>query len=142
MRQVSHKRVAYYIEEDGLETVKNQGRQDIKNRWQSIEDYWVKAIHDGVDDRYNTRQVINPREHLSYQMPEKPFEIFEEDFFKTLMDYEMYKRGIDSREFDDKLLQKVLYGSGVKQENDGISIKIKKEQDELGLILSVGIEFK
>ena len=70
------------------------------------------------------------REHLSYQMPEKPFEIFEEDFFKTLMDYEMYKRGIDSREFDDKLLQKVLYGSGVKQENDGISIKIKKEQDE------------
>lgn len=122
--------IAYYIEEDGLETVKNQGRQDIKNRWQSIEDYWVKAIHDGVDDRYNTRQVINPLEHLSYQMPEKPFEIFEEDFFKTLMDYEMYKRGIDSREFDEKLLQKVLYGSGVKQEDDGISIKIKKEQGE------------
>ena len=63
-------------------------------------------------------------------MPEKPFEIFEEDFFKTIIDYEMYKRGIDSREFYDKLLQKVLYGSGVKQENDGISIKIKKEQDE------------
>ena len=46
------------------------------------------------------------------------------------MDYEMYKRGIDSREFDDKLLQKVLYGSGVRQEDDGIYIRIKKEQDE------------
>lgn len=31
-----------YIEDDGLETVKNQGRQDIKNRWQAIEDRWVE----------------------------------------------------------------------------------------------------
>lgn len=35
---------ACYIEEDGLETVKNQGRQDIKDRWQSIEDRWVDII--------------------------------------------------------------------------------------------------
>ena len=27
---------ACYIEDDGLETVKNQGRQDIKDRWKSI----------------------------------------------------------------------------------------------------------
>ncbi len=29
------------IAEDGLETVKNQGRQDIKHRWSAIEDFWV-----------------------------------------------------------------------------------------------------
>ena len=119
--------IGYYIEEDGLETVKNQGRQDIKNRWQEKEDYWIKAIHNGVDDVYNTRQIIHPNEHLSYQLPEKPFEIFEEDFIKTMMDYELYTRGIDIKEFSDKLLQQVLYGSEVLEKSNSIIIKIKGE---------------
>lgn len=68
------------IEDDGLETVKNQGRQDIKDRWQEKEDYWVEAIHNGEDSRYGTKQIIDPKQHLSYQKPEAPFEIFEEDF--------------------------------------------------------------
>ena len=102
--------IGYYMEEDGLETVKNKGRQDVKGRWQEIEDYWVEAIQDGNDWKYNTRQIINPEEHLSYQMPEKPFEIHEEDFLKTMMDYEMFKRGIDVKEFNEEVLQKVLYG--------------------------------
>lgn len=102
--------IGYYMEEDGLETVKNKGRQDVKGRWQEIEDYWVEAIQDGNDWKYNTRQIINPEEHLSYQMPEKPFEIHEEDFLKTMMDYEMFKRGIDVKGFNEKVLQKVLYG--------------------------------
>lgn len=102
--------IGYYMEEDGLETVKNKGRQDVKGRWQEIEDYWVEAIQDGNDWKYNTRQIINPEEHLSYQMPEKPFEIHEEDFLKTMMDYEMFKRGIDVKEFNEEVLKKVLYG--------------------------------
>lgn len=102
--------IGYYMEEDGLETVKNKGRQDVKGRWQEIEDYWVEAIQDGNDWKHNTRQIINPEEHLSYQMPEKPFEIHEEDFLKTMMDYEMFKRGIDVKEFNEEVLQKVLYG--------------------------------
>lgn len=102
--------IGYYMEEDGLETVKNKGRQDVKGRWQEIEDYWVEAIQDGNDWKYNTRQIINPEEHLSYQMPEKPFEIHEEDFLKTMIDYEMFKRGIDVKEFNEEVLQKVLYG--------------------------------
>lgn len=112
--------IGYYIEEDGLETVKNQGRQDIKNKWQEIEDYWIKAIQEGVDTKYNTRQIINPAEHLSYQMPQAPFEIFEEDFVRTVMDYEMYRQGIDVKSFKEKLAQKVMYSSpeskGNKQE--------------------------
>ncbi len=117
--------IGYYIEDDGLETVKNKGRQDIKNRWQDIEDYWIIAIRDGNDSVHNTRQVINPSEHLSYQMPERPFEIFEEDFVKTMMDYEMYKRGIDVKEFNEKLLNKVLYDSNVSMEENGTSIFVK-----------------
>lgn len=117
--------IGYYMKEDGLETVKNQGRQDIKNRWSEIEDYWIQAINDGLDSKYNTRQIINPAEHLSYQMPEKPFEIFEEDFIKTVMDYEMYKQGVDVKTFNDRLLQRVLYSSEITTENEVTILKLK-----------------
>lgn len=114
--------IGYYIEDDGLETVKNKGRQDIKNKWDAIEDYWITSIRNGEDKKYNTKQIIHPAEHLSYQMPEKPFEICEEDFIKTMMDYEMFKQGIDVKEFGDKLLNKVLYGSRVDSKSGTIII--------------------
>ena len=118
--------IGYYIEDDGLETVKNQGRQDIKNRWDAIEDYWIQAIHDGNDITYGTRQIIKPSEHLSYQMPKKPFEIYEEDFVKTMIDYELFKRGIDAKEFGDKLLNRTLYSSAVVENEDrSVSVVIK-----------------
>jgi len=82
-----------YIEEDGLETVKNQGRHDIKNKWQTIEDYWVDIIAKQSGNK--TIKWINPNEHLSYQEDEKPFELYEEDFNRTVLDYLMYKDGID-----------------------------------------------
>lgn len=115
--------IGYYIEDDGLETVKNQGRQDTKNKWQEIEDYWIKAIHDGVDTKYQTRQIIDPSQHLSYQMPEKPFEIYEEDFIKTIMDYEMFKHGINIKDFTDRLLYKVLYSSKITKVGENINIE-------------------
>lgn len=122
----------YYVADDGLETVKNKGRQDVHDKWSALEDYWVKAIQDDNDDRYNTRQLINPAEHLSYQMPEKPFELYEENFIKTVMDYEMYKRGINAKEFGDKLLQKVLYGSTVTGTEKGTNILVEKGEDNNG----------
>lgn len=126
--------IGYYIEEDGLETVKNQGRQDIRNKWSAIEDYWIQAIHDGVDTRYNTRQIINPTEHLSYQMPEKPFEVFEDDFVKTMMDYEMFKRGVDVNETAEKLLGKIMYSSNVnKDENNSISVTLKDSAESVDI---------
>ena len=120
---------ACYIEDDGLETVKNQGRQDIKGRWQAIEDKWVKIIENPICNEANDVrdfiQVVNPKEHLSYQMPEKPFEIFEEDFIKTLMDYEMFKQGIDAKEFGNTLLQKAMYSSHVESDENGVRITLK-----------------
>lgn len=114
---------ACYIEDDGLETVKNQGRQDIHDRWQEIEDKWVDIIHKQSGD--DTIQWIKPSEHLSYQMPEKPFEIYEEDFIKTMMDYEMFKRGIDVKEFNEQLLQQILYSSEVTENNGSTQIALK-----------------
>lgn len=113
-----------YIEDDGLETVKNQGRQDIKHKWKAIEDYWIDSISKLRDTKYNTAQWINPKEHLSYQMPEKPFEISEEDFKKTAMDYICFKNGIDTKEFGEKLLNAALYGSEVTSDDNGVNIKI------------------
>lgn len=115
----------YNISDDGLETVKNKGRQDIKDKWSAIEDYWIKAIQDDNDNMYNTRQLINPSEHLSYQTEEKPFELYEEDFVKTIMDYEMFKSGIDVKEFNNTLMQKILYSSEVAETEEGISVILK-----------------
>ena len=119
---------ACYIEDDGLETVKNQGRQDIKDKWQDIEDSWIDIIHKQYG--HETIQWVKPNEHLSYQMPEVPFEITEEDFTKTIMDYLMFKEGIDVKEFNDSLMKKVLYNSQVKQEKGDVVITLKGENNE------------
>lgn len=107
-----------YIEDDGLETVKNQGRQDVKDKWQTIEDRWVEIIKKQSGD--DTIKWIKPSEHLSYQIPEKSFEISEDDFKKTMMDYLMFKQQINLKDFSDKLLNKVLYSSSVKGTDTGI----------------------
>ena len=119
-----------YIEDDGLETVKNEGRQDIKHKWKAIEDYWIDSISKLRDTKHNTAQWINPEKHLSYQMPEKPFEISEEDFRKTAMDYICFKKGIDTKKFGEKLLNTVLYGSEVTSDDTGVNIKIGGDKDD------------
>ena len=83
-----------------------------------------------MDTLYNTRQIINPLEHLSYQIPTAPFEIFEEDFVKTMMDYEMFQRGIDQKEFSERLLRKVLYSSSMEDKGTYINISIEKKRKE------------
>ncbi|MBQ2674545.1 MAG: SAM-dependent DNA methyltransferase [Prevotella sp.] len=122
--------IGYYISNDGLETVKNQGRQDIKNKWKELEDYWIKAIHDGNEPRFSSKVVIDPSEHLSYPMPEAPFEVYEEDFIKTVLDYEMFQAGVDTKELEDKILKRVLYSSKISKRNNIYSIKIQDSEDE------------
>ncbi len=119
---------ACYIEDDGLETVKNQGRQDIKDRWQEIENEWVDII--SKQSGSDTIQWLNPDEHLSYQMPKKEFEIYEEDFAKTVMDYLMFEQGIDVKEFSENLTNRVLYSSSVNAVNNQINISITSNSNE------------
>ena len=120
--------VCYNIEDDGLITVKNQGRQDVKNRWQEKEDYWIKAIHDGEDKVYGSKKIISPAKNcLSYPVPEKPFAIYEEDFIKTVMDYELFKRGIDVKIFGERIAQKILYSSCVSSCGDSVKISINQK---------------
>lgn len=117
---------ACYIEDDGLETVKNQGRQDIRDKWQAIEDEWIELIR--KQSGHDTIQWIKPPEHLSYQMPEKEFEVFEEDFTKTMMDYLMFKQGIDVKEFSDNLVKKVMYDSEISLKECDVTITLKGKE--------------
>lgn len=115
---------ACYIEDDGLETVKNQGRQDTKDRWQEIEDRWVGVIQ--KQSGSETIQWLDPAEHLSYQMPVEAFEVYEEDFRQTVMDYLMFQQGIDPKAFREQLVDRVLYSSTVEEQGDSIVIRIER----------------
>jgi imidazoleglycerol phosphate synthase glutamine amidotransferase subunit HisH len=47
-----------------------------------------------------------------------------------MMDYEMFKRGINAKEFNENLMQKVLYGSDVVEDDNNISIQFHKEKED------------
>ena len=118
-----------YIEEDGLERVKNQGRQDVKHKWKNIENYWVDIIDKQSGN--STIKWINPNECQSYQIDVKPFEIYEEDFLKQMMDYIMYKQHINARDFAENISNKIIYQSDIsKESNNDIIITIKGESNE------------
>lgn len=115
-----------YIKEDGLERVKNQGRQDIRYKWKDIETKWVDIIKKQSGD--DSIKWINPKECLSYQKDEEPFEVFEEDFIKTMVDYLMYREEIDVKNLKEIIANKVIYFSNIFQnkEHNNVIIDIER----------------
>lgn len=113
-----------YMKDDGLATVKNKGRHDIYGKWPAIEAHWIDVVEKQSGD--DTCQWVNPAEHLSYQMPQKPFKIFEEDFRKTAMDYLMFQHGIDAKTFGEKLLETTLYSSHVSADDEFVTVTMQK----------------
>lgn len=112
------------MESDGLATVKNKGRHDVYGKWAAIEAHWVDVVEKQSGD--DTCQWVNPVEHMSYQMPRKPFEISEEDFRKTAMDYLMFQKGIDMKEFGEKLLDTAMYSSRVSADDESVIVTMQK----------------
>ena len=102
-----------WIKDDGLETVKNQGRHDVRGRWQAEEDYWIDSIAKRQDERYGTAQWIDPKFNLSYQKPIVAPDIREEDFRKAAMDYLLAKAGIDAEDFKSSVLEAILLQSSI-----------------------------
>lgn len=119
---------ACYIEEDGLETVKNQGRQDIKNRWETIENNWINIISKQTGSEII--QWIKPSEHLSYQMPKEEFEIYEEDFSKAIIKYFMFENNIDEKKLNEIIFDKVLFKSKVTENAKSISIVLNSGKED------------
>ena len=113
-----------WMKDDGLVTVKNKGRHDVYGRWPEIEDTWVNTVKKQSGD--STCKWESPKKHLSYQMPVKPFEITEEDFRRTAMDYLMFQQGIDTKEFDESVLAGV-YAGEVSDDGENVTISIPKD---------------
>lgn len=118
---------ACYMEDDGLQTVKNKGRHDVKGLWPDIEDYWVDVMAKQSGDV--TCQWVDPSEHLSYQKPVPPFEISTEDFKEMALNYLMFERGIDANELKEKLFDSVLYSGHIGVVGDHVEIKLELSGD-------------
>ncbi|RGN28153.1 HsdM family class I SAM-dependent methyltransferase [Bifidobacterium pseudocatenulatum] len=119
---------ACYMKSDGLATVKNKGRHDVYGKWAAIEKHWVEVIERQSGE--DTCQWMDPAKHLSYQMPQKPFEIFEEDFRKTAMDYLMFQQDIDSKALGEKLLEMTLYSSRVDADGETVTVTMLKGDND------------
>lgn len=114
-----------YISEDGLERVKNQGRQDIKHKWHDIENKWVNIIKKQEGD--NSIKWIDPNVCLSYQKPEIPLDLYEEDFIKTMLNYLMFEEQIDITLLKNKIADEIIYFSSIDETPNMINIEIKKD---------------
>lgn len=118
------------IKSDGLETVKNQGRQDVNNKWPEIEDFWVQTIKRQDTNADESCQWITPDignfQKLSYPTPLAPFEIFEEDFKKTAIDYLMYEQGIDFSAFSTNLTDAAIYNGKIADNDKVVTISVEK----------------
>ena len=122
--QNGHEFFTCWMKDDGLETVKNKGRHDVRGRWPAIERCWIDIVSKQSGD--DTCVWESTDECLSYQVPIKPFEISEEDFRKTAMDYLMYMRRIDAKEFSASLFEKVLYSSDIEADGDAVTISLDR----------------
>jgi len=105
--QDQNKIFACYMEDDGFETIKNQGRHDVKGTWKEIESHWLDIIYKQTGS--DTIKWLDPAESLSYVLPDETFEICMEDFLKTIFDYVLYKNKIDAYSFREKLVNELLY---------------------------------
>jgi len=102
------------IAEDGLETVKNQGRIDIRNRWPAIEDKWVDIIYKQSGDK--SICWIDPAQYLCYPMPKKEICPKTGDFVRRIVKYALFARGIDESAFNEAMLEHCLYGEPLPEE--------------------------
>jgi type I restriction-modification system DNA methylase subunit len=114
------------IEDDGLVTVKNKGRHDVRGKWPALEDYWIDAIERQDDSLYDTGQWVDPTKNLSWQPPAKSFALTEEDLGRAAMEYAMFRRGIDARALRERMGRIALYSALVSQADDSIVMEVAK----------------
>ncbi|AWB95359.1 SAM-dependent methyltransferase [Agromyces badenianii] len=117
---------AVNVEDDGLITVKNQGRHDVRGKWPALEEYWVDAIERNDDSKFGTGQWVDPAESLSWQAPVKPFVLTHEDLARTAMEYAMFQRGIDAKAVRERLGAITMYSSNVTETPTTVQVEVSK----------------
>ena len=112
--QNKHDIFTCYMAEDGLETIKNQGRHDIRGRWEAIEQKWINIVRKQTGS--DTIQWINPDQHLSYQEDIKVPLPTRSDFMKRTLAYALFKQDIEELAFFQNVSENRLYGSPLQDE--------------------------
>lgn len=110
----NNKKIRCWELNDGFETVKNQGYQDVKGTWKKIKQEFLQNIADG-----NCVKEIDPNVCLSYQ---KDIEIpipTDDDFRLTILQRELYESGdISSKDTVQSTLKLILDYCKDKEKND------------------------
>lgn len=123
--QNNNKIIGFHIPEDGLKTIKNQGRHDVNQIWKNeLEPYWVEAIKTSEDKRYNSKKIIDPNEYLEYPDDYIEQELFKEDFEKIVLNRILF----ENPEIASKLEKKSKNNSNGLTQDDWIihSLKIMR----------------
>lgn len=114
-----------FISDDGLHTIKNQGRHDIKDTWAEKEDDWIDVIIKQAGD--STIRWLDPKQNLSYQFDEEPLFLCKDDFVATVTDRVVYENKLDIKELSEAISKKVIYTSEIKETTNSILIKVNHE---------------
>lgn len=123
---------ACYMEDDGLERVKNEGRHDLFDRWDAIEDYWVDVLDHYRDEKYHTEQWIHPDDELCYQTELEIEPLAMSDFYTAAQNYIYYSQGIDEETFKNRLITAILEADvdNIVKDEGRIEITVFDEDDE------------
>jgi type I restriction-modification system DNA methylase subunit len=130
-----------WIKDDGLETVKNKGRLDVKNKWQNIENKWVEIIY--KQSGHDTIQWMKPETQLMYKLPEQEVEMYQAHFKKTVLRYKLFENTMPNS-FVEQEYSKII----VKEMNDAIItnsiavLNFLNENKDVKLDTSTWTEFK
>lgn len=87
----NNKKIRCWHIDDGFETVKNQGYQDVKGNWEKIKQVFLEKYKNNKFDK-----EISPDNSLSYQHDVNLHRINSNDINITLMQYQLFKEGIIS----------------------------------------------
>lgn len=88
--QNGHEFFTCWMKDDGLETVKNKGRHDVRGRWPAIERCWIDIVSKQSGD--DTCVWESPDECLSYQAAPQTLRDIRGGFPQNGHDYLMYKK--------------------------------------------------
>ncbi|MGX6466432.1 N-6 DNA methylase [Leuconostoc falkenbergense] len=100
-----------YMKEDGLETVKNKGRQDTSGKWADIERHWIEVVDKQSGDE--SVKWISPSESLSYHEDIPEFFLSTKNINKTVLDYAAYKLDTSMKKIELNIANNILFDSEI-----------------------------
>jgi hypothetical protein len=118
----------WWIEDDGFETVKNQGYKDVKHKWQKIEQEFLEKWE---ANQFNKK--VDPAIQLSYPKDIKIEQVTKEDFEMTLLQWMLFNTGnISSQNTVQSTFKLMIEFMKVNNLDDKIKFlkKIAKEDNE------------